>query len=357
MLKTRDAWFDMDRHFRDEDFDEAPPFDQEARPHVFVRKLRRRPGGNHAIATLSAPSHNITAQEFSSIHAAAEFAAHSGMSLDMHVTIDFARLGLFEPKAVKAALSKFIRCYSAWCTDRRLPVGWISAVEMSPQLTYHAHIVLYVPGWLADSQDPPPVNLRREFRRWAGTYVERNYGRPVPHALRVRGGFKESQLGHWILTTYLMKGFDQNAVLCSARNSPDEIAIRLGDIIPWNYCDPGPVALTRRIGVCENLGPSQRQIGVPKGFEEALPRQPNWPLLFDPDVENMSDADKFCTRWNIARPTPFRSTLEDRLVDVRKLYPAKFYHHVTRLPIGQQPGLAQGQVCNSDEFAAGLASL
>ena len=357
MLKTRDAWFDMDRYFRDDEFDQASPFDQVARPHMFVRKLRRRPGGNHAIETRLAPSHNLTVQECSSIYAAAEFAAHVGMSLDMHVTLDFARLGLFEPKAVKAALRQFIRCYSAWCTDRRLPVGWISCVEMSPQLTYHAHIVLYVPGWPAHSQDPPPVNLRREFRRWAGTFVERNYGKLIPHALRVRGGFKESQLGHWILTSYLMKGFDRNAVLCSAHNSPDGIAIRLGDIIPWNYCDPGPVALDRRIGVSENLGPSRRQIGVPKGFEAALPRQPNWSLLFGADTERLSDADKASTLWRAPLPVPFRSTLEDRVLDVRKLYPAKFYEYVTRLSMGKQATLGQDQVCISDEFAAGLASL
>ena len=31
MLKTRDAWFDMDRYFRDDEFDQASPFDQVAR--------------------------------------------------------------------------------------------------------------------------------------------------------------------------------------------------------------------------------------------------------------------------------------------------------------------------------------
>ncbi len=277
MREDRDTWFDFETMARNEKDDEPTAWDQENRPHLFVRKLRRRATGFQTITPGNAQAHNLTVEEFTSIHAAAEFAAYSQMCLDVHVTLDFAKLGVFDPGEVKSALSRFVRCYSAWCADHYLPAGWISCIEMSKALTYHAHVVLFVPGYSGPEPELPVVTFRRQFRIWARTwarnFAKRNGVAHVPSALRVRGGRKESWVTHWILTTYLMKGFDRNAVLCSARNSPDGMCIRLGDVIPWPYCDPGPVALNRRIGVCENLGPSRRQFGAPKGFEPNLPRE------------------------------------------------------------------------------------
>lgn len=332
MLEPRDPWFDMSRYFRDEDFEEHNPLDQENRPHVFVRKLRRRAGGYQTVTPSNARARDHTVEEFTSIHAAAEFAAYSDMCLDTHVTLDCAKLGVFGPDEVKATVSRFVRCYSAWCAERHLPSGWISCIEMSKNLTYHVHVALFVPGYSGPQLVPSSDTLRRAFRRWVRAYPKRNYGDDLPGALRIRCGRKESWMSHWIVTTYLMKGFDRNAILCSGRNSPDGLCIRLGDVIPWHYCDPGPVALKRRIGVSENLGPSRRLFGKPKGFENALPRQPNWALLWN-KRSDMTTEEQVSVNWNIPKPTPFRSALEDHVLDVRKLYPKAFYEHVTRLSL------------------------
>lgn len=334
MREDRDTWFDFEAMARNERDDEPDRFDQEYRPHLFVRKLRRRAGGYQKITPDNAKANDLTVEEFTSLHAAAEFAAHSGMCLDMHVTIDFAKLGLFEPDEVKAALSRFVRCFSAWCAERLIPSGWISCIEMSKALTYHAHVVLFVPAG----------DLRRHFRLWAKTYAERNYGVGPSGALRVRGGRKESWLTHWILTTYLMKGFDRNAILCSHRNSPDGLGIRLGDLIPWHYCDPGPVAMKRRIGVSENLGPSRRLFGAPKGFEPNLPRKPNW-MMLSVDGPELTELEQILRPTTVVVPTPFRPALEDRVLDVRKLYPQQFYEFVTRLSL--DPALDPDEtICN-----------
>lgn len=345
MREDRDTWFDFEAMARNEKDDEPDRFDQENRPHVFVRKLRRRAGGHQTITPDNAKADDLTVEEFTSIHAAAEFAAHSCMCLDMHVTIDFAKLGVFEPDEVKAALSRFVRCYSAWCAERLVPSGWISCIEMSKALTYHAHVVLFVPGG----------ELRRHFRLWAKTYAERNYGTGPSGALRVRGGRKESWMTHWILVTYLLKGFDRKAVLCSDRNSPDGLGIRLGDLIPWHYCDPGPVALKRRISVSENLGPSRRLFGAPKGFEPNLPKKPDWTglLLNSP---KMTELEEFLRPKTVVVPTPFRSALEDRILDVRKLYPQQFYEFVTRLSLNQTFDADQA-ACNVEDDADLLEQL
>lgn len=355
MREDRDTWFDFEAMARNEKDDDPTPWDQESRPHLFVRKLRRRPGGLQTITPGNARAHDLTVEEFTSIHAAAEFAARSGMPLDMHTTLDFAKLGVFDPGEVKAALSRFVRCYSAWCSERHLPSGWISCIEMSKSLTYHAHVVLFVPGYYGLQMGPPKDTLRLEFRRWVRGYAKRNYGVDDPSALRVRGGRTESWMTHWILTTYLMKGFDRKAVLCSARNSPDGMCIQLGDVIPWHYCDPGPVALNRRIGVCENLGRSRRLFGSPKGFESNLPRKPDLTQsLFD--RPKLTELEEFLRPKTVVLPTPFRSALEDGVRDVRKLYPQDFYEFVTRLSLSQTFD-PEEVVCDFDEGADFLEQL
>lgn len=332
-------------------------FGQEARPHVFVKKLRRRPGANAVLATRLSPSRDITVNEFSAIFAAAEFADQSNMMLDVSVTLDFARLNALSADAAQAALSKFLRCYAAWCNDRYLPIGWIASVEMSRALTYHAHIALFVPGvprgW---TFHPGGYSLRRDFRRWASSYTDRHIGKHVARAVKVRCGLRESHLAHWIVVTYLMKGFDRHATLCSGRNSPDGLPIELGDVIPWWYNDPGPVALNRRVSICENLGPKQRAFGAPKGFEQNLPERPDVSKLFDPHAGSAKEKHE---RLYARKPVPFTSSFEDRVLDVRKLYPAAFYTHVTKIDpvpplVTQDPPLT---ICSSCLLADQLAAL
>lgn len=306
------------------------PLDQASRPHIFVNKLRRRRGANKTLATRDAPSRVLSISDWAAIYAAGEFADHSHMCLDVSVTLDFARMGIFEPTEVQEALSSFIRCYGAWARERYLPVAWMYRIEMSSLTDYHAHVLVYVPGEPKAFRKFSTRTYRREFRNWAKTYTDRNLGRHIGRAVWVHCELAENRFTHWRLVTYLMKGYDRLAIICSARNSPDGFPIRLGDLIPIDYCDPGPIALKHHFGICDNLGPKQRRFGTPKGFTENLPRQPNWHTLWV-DTSRMSPFQKMCVVHTLPKPTPFTSSFEDGVRDIRRLYPAPFHEFVTRL--------------------------
>jgi hypothetical protein len=301
---------------------------QAERPHIFVSKLPERRRKNVQLSTRYDPARDVSVQEVGSAYAAFEFAAAFDVLLDMNVTLDFGRLGKHGPEEVQAALSTFTRCYAAWCNERWITPAWVASIEMGSDGSYHAHIALHMPGNLGDA----PMTFRRAFRAWVRGYTERRGGW-VPRAIKVRGGRKESLLGHWINFHYLMKGFDRTAVLCSARNSPDGRPVLLGDIIARHYRDPGPVALNRRVSTSNSLGPKRREFGAPPLRESMLPHGPNWEVFEIDRSSQLTLHEKLFTRWQVPIPTPFRSTLEDGIYDVRNLYPPCFYRHVTRMPV------------------------
>lgn len=346
--------FDFDNFpFDDRDF-ETPQYkdffdwtSQEARPHIFVRKLRDRHQSHRTLARRNSPSRDASISEVGSVLSAFEFGATNDVWLDLHGTLDFARMGVHELPDVQEALNRYLRCLAEWCRGQKITCAYVYSIEMSPLYDYHAHIAIHVPGDSACSGR----QLRRLFRKWNSRYTDRR-GKHIARAIKIRGGSEASELGHWIVASYLMKGFDRNALLCSARNSPDGRDVRLGDIIAKSYRDPGPVALTRRISVSNSLGPARRAIGVPTGLDDRLPREPDidWS---DFDMERTSvmtpeeRAQPF--KWKPVHK-PFRSTFEDGIYDVRRLYPASFYEHVTRLRLPETGQMAIDDVDERDDY-------
>lgn len=319
---------------------------QAERPHIFVTKMRERRRTDVRLATVTQPSRDLTFQEVTSAHTAFEFAAAFDVLLDVHVTLDFGRLGKHEPDEVQAALSQFTRCYSAWCNERLITPSWVASVEMGSDQSFHAHIALHVPGDLG----PLPMPFRTDFRKWAKGYTERRGGW-VPRAIKVRCGRKESLLTHWIVFSYLVKGYERTAVLRSARNCSDRHPIMLGDIIARHYRDPGPVALNRRLSISNSLGPKRREFGVPTGRDFMLPHGPNWAAFNIDRHQPLTLHEELTTRWQVPIPTPFRSTLEDGVFDVRRLYPPCFYEMVTKLPA------TPGTLTRAEEKQGGTARI
>lgn len=319
--------------FDDRDFDTemyesvARRMSQEGRPHIFVRKLRERPHSHTVLSRRDNPSWNIDAAEFGSLYSASKFAAEFELLLDMHVTVDFGRMGKHEPEEVQDELSSFIRCYVQWCRDQKVASAWMYSVEMSRNYHYHAHVALHVPGVAPDG-----TLLRRKFRKWAKDYTKRR-GEHIPRAIKVRGGSKPSELEHWIIFQYLVKGFEPKAVLCSARNSPDGLDIRLGDIIARWYRDPGPVRLNRRTSVSSNIGPSRRAFGAPTGRDHLLPQAPDLARLDIDRNEPLTREERMSPSPTIPVSTPYRSPFDDGIFDVRKLYSARFYEFVAKIPV------------------------
>ncbi|WP_300973502.1 hypothetical protein [Sphingomonas sp. LHG3406-1] len=327
--------FDFDNFpFHERDF-ETPLFkdvadfvSQEARPHIFVNKLRDRHQSHHVLARRGRPSRELGIPEVGSAISAFEFAAANGLWKDIHVTIDFARMGAHEPAEVQQVLNRWLRCLAEWCREQGIPCAYTYSVEMSASYEYHAHVAVHVPG----DSECSGRRLRTKFRKWNRGYTGRR-GPHVAKAIKVRGGSEASELGHWIVFSYLVKGFDRTAVLCSGRNSPDGHDVRLGDIIAKSYRDPGPVAVSRRISVSNSLGPARRAIGVPTGLEDRLAQEPdtNWSGFDFERTAPMSAEERLTPfKWKPVHK-PFRSTFEDGIYDVRRLYPVCFYEHVTRL--------------------------
>ena len=320
---------------RDLDEPESLVTDQERRRHVFVRKLRDRAGAHsprrwddQAPPLVRArPPRDITLPEFGMLFAAAEFAEYCRLLLDLLVTLDFGRLGITTAAGAQEALHKFLRCFAAWCNARAIPPLWIACIEMARDGSYHAHIAVYVPEDLGDDG----VGVRTAFREWAKGFSGRR-GPHVPKAVNVRGGRKHSIITHWIVFSYICKGFDRSAIVCSARNSPDGIAIRLADIIARYYRNPGPVATSRRISISNSIGPARRALGVPTGLDHLLLMRPDWSKVDLFGITELTPEEKSRPHVGIPIPAPFRSTLEDGIYDVQRLYPPEFYEFVTKLP-------------------------
>lgn len=253
--------------------------------------------------------------EFAAVYAAADFAAEFGLFLDTSVTISWSMLSVAGDAAVQSAFSSFTKCLGDWLRQRTIPVAYTFSHEHGPKVGLHTHLSLFVPGgcW------------RQEFRGWVQEWVSRYTGRAVPHAVRVTGPADESEWMHWLKFAYAMKGYDQRCVVQSSRSAPDGNTVYLGDLIPFSWCDPGPVILKHRVGASRSLGPDRRAIGAPYDYM-LEPRSGGCRFSFD--------ASRHTGPIEAVMPSsakPFRSRYEDGVRDVRVLYGADLFERVTQM--------------------------
>jgi hypothetical protein len=119
----------------------------------------------------------------------------------------------------------------------------------------------------------------------------------------VRAAKEYSDVQHWRLFNYLMKGYNQSAVLVSGENSLNGLPIRLGDLIAWPWRDPGVIDLKRRVGFSHSLGPAGQRRG----------------RIHEP-VSKCRPAFSLRRKAHVA----FRSKFGDARYDVRVLYGPEF---------------------------------
>ena len=258
--------------------------------------------------------------------AAGEFSAAFALYLDVLVTLDFERMGVTSPDEALEELRRFLKAANSWLAERKLPVAWIACVERGRAGSLHAHIALHVPGIRRDSDTVHGVRYRTHFRRWAREAIARRVGEVVARSVNVRCSLMPSVISHWISVTYLLKGFDRSAVLVDARNSPDGQAIHLGDILPFDYRDPGDVGHGNRLLISGNLGQGRRKRGYPPSAQFMVPPSPD---LHSLEVTRGTCQQHFLDRGERREARPFRSTVEDGVFDVRRIYGAEFAAFVT----------------------------
>lgn len=270
------------------------------------------------------PTTCISEPQFAEQYAAAEFAYHWGTYLDTSVTITWPLLGVTEEDQMLVAFANFTACLRAWMTERPLPTAWTYVHERSRIRGLHTHLAVFVPG---------AVQLRRRFRTWVLGWAERFAGHKAPYATRVRdAGGRTDQTLHWLNFAYQMKGFDREAVVQSARNAPHGQDVMLGDLVGFDWRDPG-VLTCKRTGVSQALGPAQRKLGFPP-WAAFLMRPTDVP---DIQVSRPPGAPPVTIQKpdyvGHMMPKPFRSSYEDGMRDIRQLYPADFID-VVRLGFG-----------------------
>jgi hypothetical protein len=238
------------------------------------------------------------------------------------VTIAWSLFDVPEDAAsLQAAFLTFTKCLRDWLGQRGMPCAYLYSHEVGQRVGAHTHIAVHIPP---SGPDWAERSAWDEFPEWVSAWSVRFFGRPAKRAVRVGRTNPPTLVGHWLRVSYAAKGYDRGAVLRSAENSDDGRPVMLGDIIAWDWTDPGPVALRRRVGAARGLGPARRRLGVTKGTLSAPPPAFNPArLVLDRAIVDNNPID------TTARPrtvplAPFRSKLEDGFLDVRALYGDEF---------------------------------
>lgn len=205
-----------------------------ARPHIFVEKLPR--GRRPSPATLNASL--LRSDEVGEVLSAAEFAALKEWRFGASVTVSCKFMGAGSDAQVKASLERFWKCLGQWCRDHDLPRAYVAVVENGPQIGLHFHLAAHV-----------PASCRAEFRQWLEGWVRAECMRwgvaYQPQAWRLNRYGKDYALAHFLLASYVVKGFDAGAVVQSATDAPDGRPVLLRDVLAYEYDDPGVVPFPR----------------------------------------------------------------------------------------------------------------
>jgi hypothetical protein len=204
------------------------------------------------------PSRLITEREFAAMHSAAAYAYANHLYLDVHLSITWRLLGIEDEGGVQVAFTRFLKCFRSWLADRKLPQAWLYSHEVGRKHGVHTHLQVHLP---ANGQGPAPQSHRTDFRVWVRRWARHVAGGPAPHSTYVKDDGGRLNLDrHWLNFAYLMKGYDRNAVIRSAWCSPDGMDVMLGDLIPFEWKDPGPLTM-KRVGFSRSLGPARRAAG------------------------------------------------------------------------------------------------
>jgi hypothetical protein len=205
--------------------------------------------------------------------------------------VNWSAIGMTDEATVTDCMSAFTACLRDYLSRRGVPSLWVYCHEFGKVYGWHTHFALFMPVECPEA--------RIETMRWLRDWPVRQFGRRIPSAVRQRVPREHSERLHWLIFNYLMKGCDKNAVVMSSRNAHDGRTIRLPDLVAHHWRDPGIMNFRKRIGCSQALDRGQQERGVPATWCEALPKPKSI-------------------------PGPFRSTFDDGVFDVRKLYGEAF---------------------------------
>ena len=214
---------------------------------------------------------------------------------------------------VLKVMSKFTACLRDYLSRRLVPPLWVYCHEVGKEKGWHTHFAIFLPV--------ETESLRTEIMTWLRGWPLRQFGRRMPHAVRQRVPRAHSELLHWLIFGYLLKGCDPKAVVQSARNSPDGLPVMLHELVAHQFRDPGIMTFRKRVGCSQYLDHGHQERGVPASWNGVVPMPK-------------------------AVAGPFRSTFDDGIIDVRRLYGQEFCDWIN----GSAPREAASNSLSPDEI-------
>jgi len=261
--------------------------EQDARPHIYlIKRMARRKLKNSVPPTIGFIDtsfdedlpRNLTVEQFINLYSAVAFANSGGIILGAHVIIAWKLAGYEDHNEISAALGdKFIKHYSQWCRDNELSPLWVYTHECSTQMGLHTHFLCAV-----------PEDLTAAFRKWVNKRLgEISRIKPLPkRVVKVVAPPSNRLDRQWRMFQYICKGVVPYGTIKSAQ--PDGESVFVADLIQFAYESPGEIKCKNREGTSAFLGPSNR------------------------------------------KKVGFQSLLEQRVLDVRRLYGWEVYHEWQR---------------------------
>lgn len=234
-------------------------------PEIYLWKITgRSKRGNQRATNLSGqgtghvkPTH-ITKAQFIDLYSAVSFANTHGVAMNVHVIIQWERMGYTDHNEAATALQDgFFRHLNGWYAYKnkvRLkskqpalhPLFWIYTHECSRSAGFHTHVLAGIP-W----------EIRQEFREWVKSRIATlSKIKPIPRGIvKVVCPPSNPIDRQWRFFQYLCKGLDPAASVSIPRY---ESPVPMSCLIRYAYASPGHIECRRQVGKSSNLSQTKR---------------------------------------------------------------------------------------------------
>lgn len=202
------------------------------RPAIFAEKLRTR----RSTKAWSEDFDPLGERDVAAALSAAEFARDCGWLMDTSLTLSVGMIA--DDGSQEFIVRRLLKCLADVCRQLALPRAYLAVVENAPSVGLHLHAAIHI-----------PLNHRDRVRDWFEKFVrDECRRRGVAYQPNMWAMSRHRQIRpvlHDVLTHYLLKGYDPQAVVQSAAQSPDGLPVMLGDLLAFNFADPGVIPFAR----------------------------------------------------------------------------------------------------------------
>ncbi len=185
---------------------------------------------------------NISGRKWQRLYDGMAFALRQGIVMNVHVTIVWGLLGIYDHDQASGSLEGFREALRHYARPRHYPFGCLYVYENTPKMGLHTHLLT---TWAFAG--------RVLFRSWAENYAKRiAKGLPFkPEAIIIRHRKDGVVDRHWRWFDYVTKGVDPTA---SVRDLDNRHIRHPQEIMRGKATrNEGSVCCKKRVGVSRNL--------------------------------------------------------------------------------------------------------